>query len=145
MSAAECNVYPIPGYCRGLGHFSEEELGQALQEIVVALLEMGADTSIVHPQLGMTPLHLACLRGWTSTDFYVLSWNEDEVDARGLGGQTALHVAARANQPSVIDKLLSLQLTDVNAKDDLGETALDKAIRWSCDEAVAALKEHTKI
>merc|ERR1719249_223664 len=144
MSAAEPNLHKPEGYWApdySPPVFLEEHLGKPLQEIVVALVRMGADTSIVHPRLGMAPLHLACLRGWTSTAIYFLS--EGEVDAKGLGGQTALHVAARANQSGAIKELL-VSRADLNAKDDLGETALDKATRWGCDEAAAVLMKNAK-
>ena len=111
-----------------------------MQDLMGALIAIGADISIVHE--GLTSLHVACLRGWEKCAYFLAHKAEAKglVDARGPGGQTPLHLAARMNQSEIVSFLL-MYGADRDIRDYIGETPLDKANRWGCEAAAERLME----
>ena len=87
-------------------------------EKVKALLESNPKLVFSKDTDGLTPLHLAAVRGYKTVAALLLSHGA-EVNAKNEGGFTPLHVAAFEGHKDVVELLLANK-AEVNAKDRIG-------------------------
>eukprot|EP00669_Euglena_mutabilis_P007569 TRINITY_DN2826_c0_g1_i1.p1 TRINITY_DN2826_c0_g1~~TRINITY_DN2826_c0_g1_i1.p1 ORF type:complete len:1128 (+),score=197.64 TRINITY_DN2826_c0_g1_i1:40-3423(+) len=119
-------------------------------EIVQLLLSRGADPNAAG-QAGLTPLHLACLKGHTSVaQELVLNHsaclNNFTVGNRTVhdGHETPLHLAALAGHFACVDLLLGTAGTNVSARTAMGWTALHLASEHGHTDVVELLLWYAK-
>ena len=110
-------------------------------EVVVKMFCLFADSGADPNRLlyNLTPLQLACHRGWSEMANRLLT-PKLQVNLRGQQGQTALHFAARSGLATTVRGLLNAGAA-VMARDKIGETPLDKAKRWGRHECQGILED----
>ena len=86
-------------------------------------------TSIIDvpSELGITPLHCACIRGSKNAVDLLLDLGAN-INARDEEGNNCLHYAVNSNNPNLLKKLL-IRGADKNIKNHKNETPLDLAIQ----------------
>lgn len=104
--------------------------------IAQLLLNKNADVNREN-SFGVTPLHMAALRGKIDFVKFFHSHGAD-IDSRDNFGQTPLFCAAFSGEKAIIKWLLS-QKADVNATDKDGISILHNAVRWSKKNLVKQL------
>jgi len=119
---------------RAVGGFQE---GIEMNEIVSALLDVGADVDARTEPCKMTALHLATKRGYANIGRLLLRRNPD-IDARDYNGLTPLHYSVEKGYVELVRLFLSYN-ADVSAKNVHGETALHFAVRSGDEEVVRML------
>jgi ankyrin repeat protein len=107
---------------------------QHMVEMVVLLLDHGAEVDAKTSNLGRTPLHLAAAASGTGRVIELLVAHGADVEQATPTGQTALHLAADDGQKEALRALLARR-ANTAAKDEGGRTPLHMAK----DGATAAL------
>jgi len=100
------------------------ETGQ--EEIVVSLLNAGADVHLDETFFGNTPLHAAAYNGYATIAAIILKHGANTED-RNNTGNTPLHTAASKGH-AILIKLLLEEGADINAKNNQGETPLNYSV-----------------
>jgi ankyrin repeat protein len=111
--------------------------GIEMDEIVSALLDVGAHVDARTEPRKMTALHLATKCGYTNIVRLLLRKNPD-IDARDYKGLTPLHYSVKKRYVELVSLFLSYN-ADVSAKNVHGETALHFAVRAGDEEVVRML------
>jgi len=119
---------------------AEPGLAQAIRagdvRSVAELLARGVEVNMADGA-GITPLHLAAMRGHAKIVRTLLAAGA-EVMAPDAAGRTPLHYAASSGATDVISALLEAG-AEVNAVDASGQTPLHYAARWARSEALEML------
>jgi ankyrin repeat protein len=127
-----------PALAVALYQFSSDSQEAANTEIIIALLEAGADANVRY-RYGNTALMGAVWRDNPEVVRHLLKMGVD-VEARNMFGATPLMQAAETDDVSLISLLLD-NGADINAKDDHGFDALRFAVRTGKAKSVQRLIE----
>jgi len=113
-------------------------------EVVILLLEAGADVNTATAFMNSTPLHAACAAGHPEIVGLLLRASAD-IEARDINNQTALHLAVMRSNIEIIKLLFKAGASLV--EDNQGHTPADYVIQPQRDspvreEIVALFHEH---
>ena len=112
---------------------------RGFHEIVVMLLEHGADTTAINNDTyGWTPMHLASMMGHAKVVRSLLDHGAD-LSAKHCDDGQPLHAAATHGHAETVRVLLD-HGADVESKDRFGRTPEDYAATYSHPHVVAMLK-----
>jgi serine/threonine-protein phosphatase 6 regulatory ankyrin repeat subunit B len=93
--------------------------------MVLALLDAGADVNKATTGTDVTPLFMAAFNGHQSVVDSLLAVDGIEVNkARTDDGTTPLFIASELGHQSVVDSLLAADGIDINKANDYGETPI---------------------
>ena len=92
-------------------------------------------------RVGLTPLHLAALKGHTDLVRSLIATHHAAIDSLTLRKETPLHLAAGAGQLQVCGLLIELG-ADLEATDELGQKVIHLAAQQNHSEVIKLFLKH---
>ena len=91
---------------------------------------------------GLTPLHLACSKGYTEIVKYLVEKKKAKKNVEDQGGNRPIHVACLMEHLHIVKYLVERCRVDVNVKNTIGYTPLHYASEVGCLDIVVYLLQH---
>lgn len=111
--------------------------GYAKPQLIIPLLDRGADMEARERFLDRTPIHMAASFNTNAASVALLIERGADINARDRHGDTILHAAAGYAQSAVVELLLDIGMS-TEVTNDLGYTPLHKTA-WNREPETAAL------